>query len=444
MLSELKEKFNNNYVEVIIQRKKFSGQLFIEKNKCILEVYIEEKDFEKYFRSLDKEYELLCGRLIPNDTLITFIDCWNVGGSSTVIDNRGDIYKCKGKLRFNCHSIILGTNLKSLNKSEITNTKVTYDKIDDFFSKKIVENVFLMKDIKIIPENNSYKIKSGIIEFNNYPSISEQSNCYTIKSNPIVSINYKSSTTFNKNHTNIYKYRNLLMILLKKPIIINKYTISVNSAEHLVYEFGNTNLEIDLNELNEIVSHRRIKIENINNFADVLEKFNKHYNKIYLTLEEIYNYVFYDLPWLNRFVNSINMIESLAGTYFEKQALKRTINEYYKKPNAKKCNEPKNSNFIDQTIVLIKNVNNIFNFSDSEIENIGEVIKDTRIFLFHYSEKKKKQINKKKVKEEEQIKLAYFIEDVIMLNIYLLLGLHTNNKDALSFYDFYYNKNDLT
>ena len=88
---------------------------------------------------------------------------------------------------------------------------------------------------------------------------------------------------------------------------------------------------------------------------------------------------------------------------------------------------------------LIINVNEIYNFTDSEINIISENIKAARIYYIHYKTKQKSKI----LTYNQQFWYSYFIQDVILLNIYKLLGLDISKYQYISFYEFYYDKDNL-
>ena len=87
----------------------------------------------------------------------------------------------------------------------------------------------------------------------------------------------------------------------------------------------------------------------------------------------------------------------------------------------------------------VDNVNEIYNFTDSEINKISENIKSARIHYIHYKTKQKS----KPLTYDQQFWYSYFIQDIILLNIYKLLGLDISRHNYISFKDFYYDSNNL-
>lgn len=88
---------------------------------------------------------------------------------------------------------------------------------------------------------------------------------------------------------------------------------------------------------------------------------------------------------------------------------------------------------------LINNVNEVFNCTSKEIDTISENIKAARIHYIHYKTNQKS----KTLTDDEQFWYSYFMQDVILLNIYKLLGLDISKYEYVSFNDFFYNINDI-
>ena len=89
--------------------------------------------------------------------------------------------------------------------------------------------------------------------------------------------------------------------------------------------------------------------------------------------------------------------------------------------------------------LLISQVNSIYNFTNQEIDQIATNIKSARIYYTHY---KTKQISKK-LTYDEQFSYSFFIQDIVLLNIYKLLKLDIDKYSNITFSNFYYKKNEL-
>lgn len=70
----------------------------------------------------------------------------------------------------------------------------------------------------------------------------------------------------------IYIFRNLMMILLKKNVIVKKQTLKINDKEYELFDCDNH--EIKNENLRSQLIFRKVKYEDIEDFNHVLEKFN--------------------------------------------------------------------------------------------------------------------------------------------------------------------------
>jgi hypothetical protein len=88
---------------------------------------------------------------------------------------------------------------------------------------------------------------------------------------------------------------------------------------------------------------------------------------------------------------------------------------------------------------LIYNVNEVFNCTPKEINLISENIKFARIHYIHY----KTNQGSKVLTHNEQFYYSYFMQDIVLLNIYKLLGLDLSKCKFISFNDFFYKITDI-
>ena len=134
------------------------------------------------------------------------------------------------------------------------------------------------------------------------------------------------------------------------------------------------------------------------------------------------------IPNLTRFISDITMLEYYSREYDKEKPLKRT-----KKRNPKKS-EPQ---FVDMVYSLIENANSIFNFTADDILKISKIIKDARTYYIHYVR------NGVELRPDKLFRICYFIEDVVIINIYRQIGIDFDKYSELSFYNFIYNLEEL-
>ena len=187
---------------------------------------------------------------------------------------------------------------------------------------------------------------------------------------------------------------------------------------------------LETTDIDEMLSHRCLKIDNIDNIELIYNNFINNYKQLYPLIELYYNVTQYKVPNLTRFINSTTMLENYSRNYDFASAFALT-----KSKNSKS----KDASYIDMIISLITNVNDVFNYTTTEIDTIAENIKSARIYYIHYKTKQKS----KPLTYDEQFHYSYFIEDIVLINIYKLIGLDITKYEYISFNQFYYDKYDL-
>ena len=112
------------------------------------------------------------------------------------------------------------------------------------------------------------------------------------------------------------------------------------------------------------------------------------------------------------------MLEYLSRTYYFSQSLSLTrINSPHRNDPEYKC----------MVSTLINNVNSHYNFTPQEIETISKNIKNARDRYVHYLNKNSTKI----LSYEEQFWYSYFMEDIVLLNIYKIRTLLSANVSSL-------------
>lgn len=83
------------------------------------------------------------------------------------------------------------------------------------------------------------------------------------------------------------------------------------------------------------------------------------------------------------------------------------------------------------------NVNEVFNFSGTEIDEISKNVKDGRTYYIHYERKGWK------LSDDKLFRYYNFLEDIILLNIYKLIEVDITKNKYITFFNFYYTKKEL-
>jgi len=420
---------NNISIKIKIGRKSYESILIANENSLILSINM-TKDLDTW-RKCSKDYDILTGNLCCNNKKITLINCIYIGKNST-----GASPVLLANIEYQIDRILIGKKLTKQECKNIRNYEVCYDNIDCLTNDKpysfVGENSIAFEST---PTRYEFNIKNChmIIDFSSH--INQSSDSLLISRKTLVTFTNSNKINIVKALNNIYILRNFLMILLKKDISVEKQYIFFESERIQLIDCNNNVVNKLEKNIENHFKYCGIKIENISNLSEIYQLFYNNYNKLYPLLEQYYNVTKYKVPELIRVVNSITMLEYYSRAFDNKSALALTKS---KKQTTKKSNI-KDAEFKDRVISLITKVNCIFNLSSSEIDTISENIKNARIYYIHYKDKS----TVKKLSYEEQFKYAYFIQDIVLLNLYTFLKLDINSHSFISFLGYYYNTKDL-
>lgn len=415
--------FNNISLKVKIGRKNYNAILLKKNNSLILRVDI-LKDIE-YWRKQTKNYSLLNGNLSYDNQKITFLDCQCIGQSYN-----GIVEITSATFDFIIDRIILGKKITKEEYKNINHYEVKYDNIDCFTSTKpyIMNN----KSLECKGNMDIYDIMLDNKKISMVFSCSESQNDVSliIKRNTTVIFNEKKKINISQVLDNIYKFRNFLMIFLKKAIIVKEQYIFINNEKYCVFDCRDGELLTTNSDLEFHLNHRCLKIEKISNISDICQNFFNKYEMLYPIIELYFNVTQFKVPNLTRFVNAVTMLEYFSRTFDFNSALLLT-----------QINNPKRKDpeYKSMVMSLLNNVNCIFNYSNAEIELIAQNIKHSRDKYIHYLN----QNSTKTLSYDEQFCYSYFIEDLVLLNVYTILDLEIQKYENLSFEGFYYDKTDL-
>ncbi len=418
--------FNNISIKVSIKRKMFDSILIVDNDRLILKINM-LKDIEEW-RNTNKNYDILSGKFLFNDEKIFLINCMNSGHSSTTNGKTGKIEAAF--VEFVIDRIIIDKNLSQKSLNNITKYSSSYKNLDLF-----IESKPFMCDLKTFDYDSNtqnYEIKTDSYSLNikTFCSFDETQQSLSITRLSQVDFSHTKGISIKKVLENIYTFRNFLMLILKHPIYVKKQTIYIDENPVELFDCSYRDIILENTELNEMISHRCLKIDKIDNIELIYNNFINNYNQLFPLIELYFNVTQYKVPNLTRFINSTTMLENYSRNYDFTSAFALT-----KSKNSKS----KDASYIDMIISLINNVNDVFNYTTIEINTIAENIKSARIYYIHYKTKQKS----KPLTYDEQFHYSYFIEDIILLNIYKLISLDITKYEYISFNQFYYDKYDL-
>lgn len=254
---------------------------------------------------------------------------------------------------------------------------------------------------------------------------------FTVKRNEMISISLTSLMSYEDIINIIYKIKSFLMLMNKKNIYFKNVILCEKTNNiQLIDCYKEQKKEITNSNLDFHMDKRCIKYEDIDKFGIIFDNYILNYSKLSDIIEMYYDAVSNRFPNSTRLLNSINMAENMSVEFFDCQALKLTQKLKPKKKSAELVDRIKN---------LITNVNSVFSFSTSEIDYLSTKIINARTWLVHH----KKQGGS--FNYDQQLRFYSFIEDLVLLNIYIIIGIDisTIDKYNLIYLDFFYTKKEL-
>lgn len=418
--------FNNLSIKVTISKKIYDAILNIDNNRLILKINM-TKDINEW-RKTNKNYDIISGKFLFNSQKIFFINCIHTGNETSMNCTKNTIENATSN--FIVDRLIIAKNISKTSLNNISKYSASYKNLD-LFSEL---NPIMPGLQKIDYDSNTcnYKINTPFYSMNImfYCSTKEDRNSLTVNRMSHVEFEHSKDISIKKVLENIYTFRNFLMIILKQPIYVKKQTIYINDNAIELFDCNDNDDFLENPNLEEMLSHRCLKINNIDNIETIYNNFIKQYNQLYPLIELYYNVTQYKIPNLTRFINATTMLEYYSRNYDFINSLTLSKNK----------NPKRNDPYYECMVLsLINNVNEVFNCTSKEIDTISENIKAARIHYIHYKTTQKS----KTLTDNEQFWYSYFMQDVVLLNIYKLLGLDISKYEYVSFNDFFYNITDI-
>lgn len=416
--------FINRSVKVKINGKEFPAVFYEKEEKLYLSITM-TGDIEEW-RKTENDFECLSAEL-PNSKKITLLNCRYFGSGAS-----GDNPITNAHVDYFIDRLIVGYDLKDITLNFIKCISFNFDNIEWITKSRVYKNDILKGKIDITCLYKEYKLPDKTVTFGMLPSFECEDYKIIVSGERGFSVSFNSDKTIDEALRYVYTIKNLLMLLGKRNInIVDKKIIEGDYLYDIIdcgldrcYHHINKSLLIHLNHIS------NINIENLSNFDKILYEFENKYERLMPLIELYFNVVKYMIPDLTRFVNSLTMLEYYSREFDDANALKITITKRGKKPK-------NGAEFADRVESLIKNVNDVFNMNNADIEVLAKKIKDARTYYIHYDH------TGKKINDDILFKYVYFIEDIILLNIYLMLGLEIKSIENISFDGFYYNVSEL-
>ena len=413
--------FNNVSLKLNIDKKIYYGSLKSTGNHITLTINM-SKDIE-HWRKVNSNREAIYGSIVVENLDITLINCTYCGSPYTVF--KDELHKNIYEVEFIIDRILLGKKLSKIDRKLFSKISVNYDNIDSFTNDEPYELDPATMTYKVTPSNYQIRTNESLINICFSCKKYNGRKMLSVERETIVDFEFPKKLSLTDLLTEIYKFRNFLIVLLRKHITIYKQVILIGDDEYLLIDCRIDKVyPID----EEIFSHRMVKIEKIKNIDKVYQEFQNQYLQLFPVLDVYYNTISCFIPNINRFILGTTTLEYFSNEYDYTNALSLAVS---KNPKAK---EP---DYVDKVESLISNVNSIFNFTIGDIPKVADNVKEARVYYIHYNKKRKK------LNDDEQQYYSHFVFFFFFLNIYKLLKIDLSLMEPSCHKDIYYENNDL-
>lgn len=416
--------FSKLSTTIRLGKKIYNAILLEENNNLMLHINM-TNDIENWRNGKDF-YKIINGNLSFENKEITLLNCRLYNQSATQNVNESNTIT-HAELIYRIDRILLGKKIRQNENNQILKCEAQYKGIDCFTNSKPYK---FNKYMEYEQNNVSYLINTKKVNITIYYGCSFEHKDISLSLKRITTINFdfQKKQSIDKVLENIYEFRNFLVLILKKHVIVENQYIYINNEKYQLFDCIEENLNMHNKNLEDHLAHRCLKIESITNISEIYQNFMNNYHKLFPLIELYYNVTQYKVPDLTRFINATTMIENICKNYYSKQALKLTKSI---KPNVQ------NAEYKYMIITLIKKINTVYKLSEQEITDIAENIKNARVYYIHYNKKAKK------LTYEQQFQYSYFMQDIVLLNIYKIIKLNIASFEYISFNDYFYEKEDL-
>lgn len=320
---------------------------------------------------------------------------------------------------------------KKIKNKRITKFESSYYGIEEFDLSKIYENDFKEQSVKMKPQSDSFRYNNGTLRFNRLYRMN--TDWYIFVLNKIVSFEFKynNKTDIYTSIKDIWHLRNLFCIFSKKEIEPKEINI-YDDKNHKAVVFMNLVREPNYKEKNELLEMeiRSFLIE----YKDIKANFESILNNSIICFERIKPVISMyldskekEMPVLNKFLAFTQMIECFSREYDGNNSKLLMLK---KEPQKKK----KDTELKYRIGSLIGRVNCIYSFRLEKVLKLSEKIAKGRNYYIHHDKSKQGD----ELKRDELFRYSYFLEDILLANIYLEIGIDKKIIEKVFENPFYY------
>lgn len=420
-MEELIEQYNNQMFKIILSEKEYTA-IFRKIDNCL--------GFE-----IETNNSIELGKVWKKDSF-KVINGQYEGRSIVLINSyirRTSENKITLKIDIMIDGFIIG---KNSNNKKISGFLCSYHGINEFDLSIYYDFSVKENSMKSKCESDKFSCIDGSLIFHKTNHMLLGKNRFLCDKINKFEFLYDKKVSVHTAIKDIWHIRNLLSIFSKKNIVVKdielyganntKARLFMNYVKTPNYQFENEFIEYEKNSF--LITYNNIK----DTFSDILEDSKECFEKISPVLSMYLDSLEKEMPVLNKFLAFNQMLECFSREYDESNAKLLMIT---KEPLKKR----KDTELKYRINSLIKKVNFIYNFRSTKLFKLAEKIAKGRNYYIHYDKSKKAD----ELTHNELFNYSYFLEDILLANIYLEIGINKNIiKEAFN-NPFYYNIKSL-
>lgn len=403
-MDELAEKYNNNFLKIELLNNEYTGAFRKVNELLCIEVQIDNDN--ELMKIWDKSSFKMVNA-VYSERPIVLLNLFARGVTGN-------------KITFEIDILIDGFYIgKRIGNRKISNFLCSYIGTDGFDLSRYYDFNSSEATVRAMCVNDEYTLETGKLTYHRTNRLSFGFNHFSFFKVNEFEFSYFKNASMETVLKDIWHIKNLLSIFSKKYIVVQKIEI-LNSKHEKADVYMNYIKKPCLNFQNEMIEYENnryiIKYNDIrSDFLNILKKSKVCFNDINQIMGMYLDSMETQMPRINGFLAFCQMIEGFSRKYDEQGAKKSMIKKEPQK--AKKDPELKY-----RIYSLIKRSNFTFKLSYSRIMKVAEKISKGRNYYTHND--KTKQINELSYNELSQFR--YFLEDVLLANIYLQIGISKN------------------
>lgn len=418
-------------------------ELIEQYNNQMFKVTLAEREYIAIFRRIDN----CLGFEIETDNSVELRKLWRNGifkvingtynEKAIVLINSYTRNTSENKITLKIDIMIDGFSIgKNINNKKIKGFSCSYHGINEFDLAKYYDFSVKESSIKAKCESDKFSCLEGNLFFHKTNHMSLGWNTFSCNKVNKFEFLYDRKVSVHTAIKDIWHIRNLLSIFSKKNIAVKEIQLyGTNNAKAILflnhvktpnYKFENEFIEHEENSF--LITYNDIK----DTFGNILENSKKCFKKITPVLSMYLDSIEKEMPVLNKFLAFNQMLECFSREYDEVNAKLLMITQ---EPSKSK----KDTELKYRINSLIKKINFIYKFRSTKMFKLAEKIAKGRNYYIHHNKSKKSD----ELTHNKLFDYSYFLEDILLANIYLEIGINKSVIKKAFTNPFYYDIKSL-